>query len=128
MSQNQATGAAANQWGRQMAQKIIIAYGGKSASSTSNEFFKDEELLVMKCAAPATTSVGVSYKMLDRIHGVVAAFADTPSKFSIYRMSSEKYKSLMRPTASRGASSGKVGVVTKSEFAEHGVQEGHLSL
>ena len=128
MSQNQATGAAANQWGRQTAQKLIIAYGGKSASSTSNEFFKDEELLVMKCAAPATTSVGVSYKMLDRIHGVVAAFADTPSKFSIYRMSSEKYKALMRPTASRGTSSGRVGVVSKGAFIEYSIPEGHLSL
>ena len=86
MAQNRATGAAANAWGRNTARTLVKALGGKSISSSSNEFTLDGELLVMKSAAPATTSVGVSYEMLRRIDGVIAAFAISASKFELYRM------------------------------------------
>lgn len=128
MSQDQQSGATANKWGRETAQMLIKAFGGKSASNISNEFSKDGESLVMKCANLDTTSVGVSYKMLDRIDAVVAAFAASPTCFSVYRMDSDQYKECMCATRSQGRSAGKVGLVTKKSFVEMGKSLGETTI
>ena len=126
MSQDRQSGASANQWGRETARKLINAFGGKSTSKTSNEFIKDGESLVMKCANLDTTSVGVSYKMLERIDGIIAAFAISSSGFALYRMDPGKFKEVMRETRSRGPSAGKVGLVTKASFIAEGKSQGEV--
>jgi hypothetical protein len=121
MPQDRASGAAASEWGRLTAQRLIEELGGTSLSENSNEFLLGGEKLVLKCASASTTSVGVSLKMLDCIDGIVAAFADTDGAFTLSRMSPHAYRARMRPTRSCGASAGKVGKVSKSAFSEHGV-------
>lgn len=128
MSQDRQSGASANQWGRETARKLINAYGGKSTSNASNEFMRDGDSLVMKCANLDTTSVGVSYKMLDRIDGVVAAFVVSPTRFALYQMDPGRFKEVMRETRSQGPSAGKVGLVTKASFIAEGKALGVLSI
>jgi hypothetical protein len=82
----------------------------------------------MKCANLDTTSVGVSLKMLDRIDGVVAAFAISPASFSLYFMDPVQFKKSMRDTRSRGPSAGKVGLVTKACFIAEGKSLGDIRI
>jgi hypothetical protein len=82
----------------------------------------------MKCANFDTTSVGASLKMLDRIDGVVAAFATSPSCFSLYFMDPVKFRESMRDTRSRGPSAGKVGIATKACFIAEGKSLGDIRI
>ena len=120
MKQDQLSGAAADAWGRKTARAIAAELGAEMKSQTSNEATFKGEHIVIKCAAPATDSVGVTFKMLDRLDSVVAAFKRDDGSFELWFLSSDKFHRAMRDTRSEGASAGKVGLVRKDTFEKHG--------
>jgi hypothetical protein len=120
MTQDQLTGAAADEWGRKTARAIASELGAEMKSKTSNEATFKGKNTVIKCAAPATDSVGVTFKMLDRIDSIVAAFQRDDGSFELWCLPAEKFRSEMRDTRSTGASAGKVGLVRKDVFERQG--------
>lgn len=111
MSQNRASGAAADEWGRQTARALAQQLGATKLSLRSNECLLEGKRLVIKCAAPDTDSVGVTFKMLDRLDEVVGAFQRDDGAFDLWSLAPSVFKKDMRDTRSRGASAGKVGLV-----------------
>jgi hypothetical protein len=74
MAQDQISGAAANEWGRVTARAIASKIGAIMKGQTSNEALLEGKTVVIKCAASATDSVGVTFKMLDRLDSIIGAF------------------------------------------------------
>lgn len=128
MSQNQNSGAVANQWGRDTARSIASHLGAEMVSKGSNECIFEESTIVIKCAKPATDSVGVTYKMLERLDFIIGAFQSENSKFDLYKLSASNFKSEMRATASQGSANGKVGIVRKSVFESNAKHIGSLAI
>ena len=81
MKQKQLTGAAAGEWGRKTAQAIASVLGAEFKKHTSNEATFKGKTIVIKCAAPATNSVGITFKMLDRLDSIVVAFKGDDGSF-----------------------------------------------
>jgi hypothetical protein len=94
--------------------------GAEKISRNSNECRLGDEIVVIKCSSPRSKRVGVSYVMLDRLAAVIGAFARNSSEFDLYRLSPEHYERHMTPTRSKGASAGRVGIVTKNVFLQLG--------
>ncbi len=117
--QDRESGAAGNDFGHQTAPKIASAIGATMIGRSSNEATWRAQRVVIKCARPATTSVGVTHAMLDRLDAVLAAFQRTDGRFDIFEMSPDIFRREMRPSRSTGAA-GRVGVVTRRAFQEHG--------
>jgi hypothetical protein len=130
MPQDQASGAAASAWGKATARRIAKALDATPLSSNSNEFQRNGQRIAIKCAAERTKSVGVTYKMLDHIDLVVGAFQspDNPSVFELLSLTPTQYRALLRPTRSTGSSSGRVGIVERERFIEHGQKYGTVSI
>ena len=128
MSQNQASGAAANQWGRAIAREIAEKIGAAMVSTNSNECTFKNEQAVIKCAKPDTDSVGVTYKMLERLNVVIGAFQTENGNFEIYILPKQHFEAKMRPTASQGSAKGKVGILRKSEFESNGTYYGRVTI
>lgn len=120
--------AQASDWGRATARKLAQTLGASLPSGNSNECTWEGQRIVIKCAAPKTTSVGVTYKMLDRLATVVGAFQVDGASFDIWTLPAADFRAHMRPTRSRGASSGKVGIVTRETFYLKGKSLGRFSL
>lgn len=121
MKQDQLSGAAADAWGRKTARAIAAELGAEMKNQTSNEATFKGEHIVIKCAAPATDSVGVTFKMLDRLDSIVAAFQPDDGSFELWSLPAHKFRREMRDTRSTGTSAGKVGLVRKDAFEKHGV-------
>ena len=121
MKQDQLSGAVADAWGRKTARAIAAELGAEMKSQTSNEATFKGEHIVIKCAAPATDSVGVTFKMLDRLDSIVAAFQRDDGSFELWSLPADKFLREMRDTRSTGTSAGKVGLVRKDAFEKHGV-------
>jgi hypothetical protein len=120
MPQNKQSGAEASEYGLDCGKKVIAAIGAKTVRPGSNECLLDGESLSIHCARRNTSSVGVTYKTLERIAAVVAAFEQEDGSYVVLRVSKEQYKELMRETRSRGPSQGRVGIVSKSDFERLG--------
>jgi hypothetical protein len=120
MPQNQETGRKASRWGQTYGKKIISKLGGKPVRAGSNEFLLDGKRYSLHCAHEKTSSVGVTYKMLDRVVAVLAAFEQGDGTFLILRLSRKQYKGLMRETRSLGPSNGRVGMVSRGNFQAEG--------
>lgn len=116
MPQDQQTGAAASVWGRETGHRIAHELGARPLSRTSNECMLGRERIVIKCAKPATDSVGVTFKMLERISRVFGAFQQEDGTFDIWALSSAVFAKHMRDSRSQGASAGKVGLVRRGTF------------
>ena len=120
MTQDRASGAAADTWGRKTAKAIAQKLGATGLNPKSNECLLEGSRVVIKGAAPATDSVGVTYKMLDRLDAIVGAFQRDDGAFELWSLASSVFKEHMRDTRSRGASAGKVGLVRKEVFQAKG--------
>jgi hypothetical protein len=120
MTQDRKSGAAAYWWGLKTGARIMRCLGAESISRNRNECRLGDEIVVIKCSASKTGRVGVSYLMLKRIAAVIGAFARNSAEFDLYRLSPEDYERHMTPTRSKGASSGKVGMVRKDIFLQLG--------
>jgi hypothetical protein len=88
----------------------------KIGNSRSNEYDLEGKRIVIKCARATTNSVGVPYHMLKRLDVVIGCFETKAGSYELYEMTPEMYAKNMRPTPSKGASSGRVGIVRRSTF------------
>jgi hypothetical protein len=120
MTQDRASGAAANEWGRLTARAIASKIGAVMKGRISNEATLNGETVVIKCAASATNSVGVTFKMLDRLDSIIGAFQLDDESFELGSLSPEKFHQEMRDTRSKGSAAGKVGIVRKDVFEKSG--------
>jgi hypothetical protein len=128
MPQTQQTGAAASSWGRKTARQIAKLIGATIPAGSSNECLLDGETIVIHCAKLKTKNVGVTYNMLDRVAKVLGAFEEGDGRFRVLVLDRETFRNNMRPTASTGASAGKVGIVEKVAFERDGKLLDILSL
>jgi hypothetical protein len=122
MPQDRKSGAAASQFGHECGERIAIALGTRLRSGTSNECEVNGERVVIKCARKDTTKVGVSYNMLTKLDAVLGAFEEPNGSYRVLRLPAQRCATLMQqaPTASRGSSSGKVGMVNRAVFEQEG--------
>ena len=120
MPQDQSSGAAGNEFGRETAKKLAAALGATLTKLGSNEARWSGKLVALKSAAPSTNSIGVTYLMLNRVDEVIAALQRDDGAFDIYSLSSAAFRSAMKPTRSKGPSSGRVGIVRRSVFETDG--------
>jgi len=116
MPQNKETGAEASQYGLECGKKIIEAIGAKHIRAGSNECLLNGELLTVHCARQKNDSIGVTYKTLERVAGVLGAFEQVDGSYIVRRMAKDQYQRLMRETRSKGPSRNKVGIVKNAEF------------
>jgi len=86
----------------------------------SNEALLNGEHVTIHCAGKNTTSVGVLYEHLERVQLVLGAFQHKNGSFDVYALPADEYQRHMRDSRSTGPSGGRVGLVTKKAFVEHG--------
>jgi hypothetical protein len=128
MAQDRDTGAAANEFGRETAPRIARMIGATMLGSTSNEATLDGKRVVIKCARQRTTSIGVTYLMLDNLDQVIGAFEQGDGSFTLYALPASRFRAEMRESQSRGASAGKVGLVSRKVSEASGDSLGAVSL
>ena len=128
MSQDRKSGAAANKWGRRTARKIATQIGAVMVDSYSNEARFRGKRVVIKCAKPATNSVGVTFKMLGRLDSIIGALQLSGGSFELRSLARSVFKSEMRETRSRGDSTRKVGQVRRSVFVNQGKLLGQVRI
>jgi hypothetical protein len=128
MPQNQATGAAAAAWGREMGRRLGAALGGTSLSRQANEFSIGNRRVAVKTARAQTSSVGVTYLVLERVDDVYGCWEVAPAEFDVWSLPTDVFKSAMRETASKGPSAGRVGLVTRTVFESRGKAIGRIRL
>lgn len=128
MGQDQTSGAAGNEFGRENAKKLAKALAATLTKPASNEARWEGKIVALKSAAPETNSIGVTYLMLDRIAEVIAALQRDDGAFDVYALSASAFRSAMRPTRSKGPSSGRVGIVRRSVFESSGRHLGTIRL
>jgi hypothetical protein len=116
MPQNQETGAQANAWGHENSRIIAARIGAESISKTSNEFELDGKRVTIRCARKATTIVGVTYTMLDRVEAVIGAFEKSDGSFSLYQISPSVFRANMRDSKNEN----RVGLVRKKVLQDMG--------
>jgi len=121
MPQGRSSGAEGDRYGREFGRRIAAALGAKPLTNGSNECSLNGERVVIKCAHEGTRSVGVSYKMFERIKAVLGAFEDGNGSYRVLRLPVERCASISTPTRSRGASLGKVGIIQRSVFETEGI-------
>ena len=92
----------------------------KPFSKVSNECILDGRRVAIKCSRVNTKQVGVSYKMLERLDGIIGAFETETNTYELYEISPDTFKENMRETRSTGAAAGKVALVTQKIFEEEG--------
>jgi hypothetical protein len=126
MTQDRTSGAAANEWGHATARVIAHRIGAVMTSRTSNEALFEGKKVVIKCAAIATDSVGVTFKMLDRLDSVIAAFQLDDGYFELWSLSADTFRQEMRDTRSKGAAKGKVGLLRRNVFENRGTSLGKV--
>ena len=120
MPQNETTGSAGDRYGREFGKRIAAALGAKKLSAASNECDLHGERVVIHCARSKTTSVGVTRRMVDTLSAVIGAFEQDDGSYRVFKLPMQSYREYMRPTASRGRSKGRVFLVSRSVFEEHG--------
>ena len=120
MPQDRISGRVADEWGRDTARQIASRIGATLKRPASNEATLDGKRVVIKCAAPNTDSVGVTYRMLENLDSIMGAFQLEDGSFELWELSPAHFRSGMRPTRSRGAAAGKVGLVRRDTFVKHG--------
>jgi hypothetical protein len=128
MVQNQRSGAAGNAFGRDCGRRVADALGARLEDPNSNRCSLYGKRVVIKCARHGTTSVGVTYKMLEEIDAVLGAFECVNGSFDLYLLGVAQYKIGMTQTRSKGPSSGKVAKFSKREFIDLGEPKGNLRI
>ena len=120
MSQDRTSGADGNRFGRENGKKLAVLLGATLVRRGSNEALWNGKRVVFKSAAVATKKIGVTYLMLKRLDEVVAALQRDDGAFDLFALPAAKFRASMVPTASLGASAGRVGMVRRSLFEASG--------
>ena len=121
MTQDRDSGAGGDAFGRQTAPPIARAIGAVMNELTSNRATFEGLRSVIKCAGQRTTSVGVTYKMLDDLDTIIGAFEQESGLFDVRVLPVAIFRANVRPTRSRGPSAGKVGLVSRRVFLNQGI-------
>ena len=117
MTQDRDSGARAVDYGLTTAALLASRLGYKKIRNpNSNEYEKDGKVVVIKCARIKTPSIGVSYKMLNRISSILACLENCDGKYECYELSLDVFRSIMSPTRSKGPSADKVGIAKKTDI------------
>lgn len=123
MHQDKESGARASHFGHQNGTALIAHLGGKNRKPGSNEFDFNGERVSIHSAHyrnGRSQSVGVTRLCLKTIRSVLGAFQDEDGSYRVLKLSANQFESSSRPTASRGPSSGRVLIVKRAVFEEHG--------
>ncbi len=75
---------------------------------------------MLKSARQNTSSVGVSYRMLEHLDSVIAAFELPNGRWQIMELDVATFERNERTTRSKGSSAKKVGIVSKNVFLNEG--------
>src|SRR5690242_20532310 len=118
MPQNRKTGAAGNEFGHENAPKIAAAIGADLTRDGSNEATWNSKRVVIKSAGRNTSSIGVTYSMLEHLDVIVAAFQHKTGAFEVYTLPAARFAALAKDSRS----SEHVGIVTKKAFLEGGTR------
>ncbi len=116
MPQTRETGAAANEYGHATARAIAAKIGAVPVTEHSNEFAFQGKLVTIRCASQGDNQVGVLYTMLKRIDLVIAAFEEEHAQYRLFSMTPHLYATQLRDSKHAG----KVGLVRKTQFKDHG--------
>lgn len=119
MGQNRESGAAANAYGRETAPKIAGVLGATMLGSESNEALLDGKRVVIKIAGKNTTSVGVTYSMLEGLETVIAAFQHKTGPYEVFSLSAPVFLNHARDSRSGGGDA-RVGLVSRKVFETFG--------
>ena len=120
MAQDRESGLEASRYGHKYARLIAKAIGAEMIGNKSNECMWNGQRVVIKTAHNQTTSVGVLYYMVDRIKAVIGAFEQEDGSYRVMELPIERCTEIMRPTASKGASRDRVGIVDRKLFEHEG--------
>ena len=99
--------------------------GASMKNRGSNEAVLDGKNIVIHCAARKTGSIGVTYNMLPKLDSVIGAFQLDAGSFEPWKLSAKHVESNMRDSRT-GA--GKVGLIKKRTFIDHGKPLGTIRL
>lgn len=127
MAQNRESGAAASEWGHATARLIAVQLGTALTSKRSNECLLSGKRTVIKCAHSSTQSVGVTYKMLERLDQILGAFEEEDGSLRLVLLGPEKFKANLRPSRS-SSSRDRVGLVSRRVFDQLGSVLGTIEL
>ena len=86
MVQNQITGSAGNNFGREMARIAAKFLDTNLLSAKSNEIILDGKLFVIKSARRKTSSIGITEKMFNRLQGIIVALETDNGKYTLYKV------------------------------------------
>ena len=128
MPQDQESGAQANSFGRANAVRLAGAITARLVSQQGNEAIFQGRKTVLKSAREKTPSIGVSYKMLERLDSVIAAFELPNGRWRVMELDVGTFARNQRATRSKGSSAKKVGIVAKSVFLIEGRLLGEFRL
>ena len=120
MAQDQQSGLEASRYGHRCARQIARAIGAVMVGKKSNECIWNGQAVVIKTAHVNTSSVGVLYHMVDRIKVVLGAFEQEDGAYRVMQLPIERCAAVMRPTGSKGASRGRVGIIDRKVFEDEG--------
>jgi hypothetical protein len=123
VAQNRETGARASKFGHQNATLLIAELGGVNRKPGSNEFDLRGERVSIHSAHyrnGKVQSVGVTLLCLKTIRAVLGAFESEDRSFKIWKLPANDFAKFSRPTASKGASAGRVVLVKRNVFETHG--------
>ncbi len=123
MPQDRESGAKASRFGHRNGTAMIAQLRGTNRKAGSNEFDLQGERVSVHSAhyrRGRVQSVGVTRLCLKTVKSVLGAFQDKNGSFQILKLPVDHFKKFSRPTASRGPSSGRVVIVKRSVFEEHG--------
>jgi hypothetical protein len=84
MPQNRHTGAAGDRFGRETAPKIAAVIDAVMSRPGSNEANWHGRRAVIKCAKAGNPRVGVTFRMLNTVDVIVAAFQRDDGRFDLY--------------------------------------------
>jgi hypothetical protein len=102
--------------------------GTKPISMNTNECYLHRRIVAIKCARKKTNAIGVPYKMLKRLAGIIGAFETQSEVYELYEIDPALFQKNMRPTRSKGPSAGRVGLARKSLFMDKGENLGQVKL
>lgn len=126
MPQNRDGGA--DRHGRDVARKIAEALGATMVAEGSNRCTLRGENLFIKCVRARTPHVGLSYKMLEQLDGIILGIEMKRGVYELHALPPSAVTPIIRPTTSTGSKSGLMGIVKKSLFIEKGRRLGIITL
>lgn len=134
--QTENSGRAGHNFGHRMGEFAAKHLGTeliRDSSIRSNEAFLQGDRVVIKSAHKRTTKIGVPHNVLDRVDSVIAVLEDKNGsyndvhKYSIYKISSDWFKSTMTPSHSSEYAKKKVGMTSCSGIRYNGEKLGELT-